>query len=64
MIPQLALSVGALYSVGRAVDNVRFWRDYYANTGKIPKYPFRSGAMDSLGYTSDAGFNYYLLKRM
>lgn len=64
MLPQLALGLGSIYSVGRAVDNVRYWHDYYKNTGYMPKYPLRSGAGDSLGYLSDAGFNYHLLKRL
>lgn len=25
-------------------ENSRYWADYYKNTGKLPRYPMRSGA--------------------
>lgn len=64
VLPQLALGLGAVYSAGRLYDNIRFWNEYHKNTGHYPKYPFRSGAFDWMGYASDAGFNYHLLKRL
>lgn len=35
-------SIAAMYSVGRLVDEGRYWYDYYQTTGHFPRYPFRS----------------------
>ena len=64
MIPALGLGLGAIYSVGRAYDNIQFWSDYYKATGYRPKYPFRSGAFDWMGYGSDAGMNYHIFRNL
>lgn len=68
MLPLLAagvgLSIGGLYSVGKAYDNFRFWEDYRRNTHRSPKYPWRSGYYDSFGYYANAvkelGYSAYL----
>lgn len=64
MLPALMGSLGAVYTVGRAVDSFRFWNDYYRNTGKRPKYPFRSGSMDWMGYGSGGAYAFSRLKRL
>lgn len=50
MLPALLMGAGALvggiYSVGQAVENNRYWNDYYRNTGFRPRYPFRAGQYD------------------
>lgn len=66
MLPALLMGAGALaggiYSVGQAVENNRYWRDYYRNTGFKPRYPWRTGQYDwlqSAGASfSDFGFAY------
>lgn len=30
-------------------ENRKYWADYYKNTGKLPRYPMRSGAEYNLG---------------
>lgn len=64
VIPQLAVGLGALYSVGRASDSIRYWNSYFKNTGRRPKYPFRSGAMDWMKYGAGVGYGYSKLKRL
>lgn len=63
MLPALAFGLGAIYSVGRAYDNARFWSDYKKNTGYSPRYPFRSGVYDWMGYGARAGMNYFGYRR-
>lgn len=73
MLPQLATTLvgsnalSGLYNVGRAVDNKRFWDDYYKNTGFKPRYPYRSGYYDWVSDLSSSmmnvGFSYSMLKR-
>jgi len=48
----ISKAVGGAYSLGKAFDNYRYWRDYERNTGVKPKYPFRSGRYDYLGYSA------------
>lgn len=36
------------YHVGKAVENSRFWKDYYRNTHRAPRYPYRVGRYDYL----------------
>lgn len=62
MLPALAVGLSALYSAGRAYDNYRYWNDYYKNTGYRPKYPFRSGSMDWMGYASDTMLTYHFAR--
>lgn len=64
MIPQLAVGLSALYSVGKAYDGVRFWNDYYKNTGIRPRYPFRAGYFDPMRDAANVGFSYHFLKRL
>lgn len=64
MLPHLVGTLGAIYSAGKAVDNFRYWRDYEKNTGYRPKYPFRSGSMDYVGYSIGSGVSYRKLKRL
>lgn len=40
------------YNVGRTYQNWQYWNDYYANTHRRSKYPFRSGAYDYLNFAS------------
>lgn len=47
-------SVGGLYSVGKGIENKRFWRDYARNTHRSPRYPFRAGRYD---YIRDFGMS-------
>lgn len=47
-------TLGAIGSVGKAYDNIRYWRDYYKNTGYSAKYPWRAGQMDWLSYGGQA----------
>jgi hypothetical protein len=56
VLPALAASIGAIYGVGKAVDNIRYWEDYHKNTGKRSKYPFRSGSMDWMAYSGSSAF--------
>lgn len=42
MIPQLVAGLSAVYQAGRMYDSVRYWNDYYKNTGYRPKYPLRN----------------------
>lgn len=48
-------AIGAIYHVGRAVDNVRYWNDYYRNTRMRARYPFRSGQFDYMSELNSAG---------
>lgn len=64
MLPALVGGLGALYSVGKAVDSVRYWNDYYKRTGRFPKYPFRSGAFDSMSYAVGSAYAFSRLKRL
>lgn len=64
MLPYLVAGLGALYSVGKASDNVRYWYAYYKNTGRRPKYPFRSGSMDWMTVTATVGHGFGRLKRL
>lgn len=43
MLPALIASIGLVYYAGKSVDSMRYWNDYYKNTGKRPKYPFSRG---------------------
>lgn len=71
MLPALLFGAGAvmqgIYSVGQALDNNRYWADYYKNTGVKPRYPWRAGKYDwlqSSGATlSDSGFAYSFGRR-
>lgn len=36
------------YQLGSFYENQRYWQDYYKNTGKQAKYPYRSGATYNL----------------
>lgn len=53
-IPLLVAGVGvglsAVYNVGKAYDNARFWNDYYRRYHVRPKYPWRSGRFDHVNY--------------
>lgn len=55
MLPLLVAGAGlsALYSAGQALDNHRYWSDYYRNTGFRPRYPWRAGQYD---WVRDAGY--------
>lgn len=43
MLPALVAGIGLVYYTGKSVDSMRYWNDYYKNTGHRPKYPFRGG---------------------
>lgn len=64
MLPALVGSIGAIYTVGKAYNNIRYWNDYRRNTGKSPKYPFRAGAYDWMGYAGGTGYAFSRLKRL
>ena len=64
VIPYLVGGLGMLYSAGKAVDNIRYWNDYVKNTGHRPKYPFRSGSMDWVGYGLSGAYSFSRLKRL
>lgn len=59
-------ALSGVYNVGKAVENRRFWSEYYKNTHFAPRYPFRSGYYDYIGETGyairNAGFSYGYLK--
>lgn len=38
----------------RAIENERYWNDYYRNTGVRPVYPFRAGDYTDYGYVLSA----------
>lgn len=51
IIPVVAgasFALNSIYSAGKAIDNYRYWNDYYRNTGFRPRYKFRSGYYDYL----------------
>lgn len=68
MLPLLAVGYGlsAIYSAGKALDNYRYWNDYYRNTGHRPRYPWHAGAYDWVSYAGGSlksGIStYYLAK--
>lgn len=41
-----SFALTTMYNVGKGLDNHRFWRDYYSNTGYRPRYPYRAGVYD------------------
>lgn len=64
MLPFLVGALGSLYSLGQAYDSMRFWSDYRKNTGRSPRYPFKSRSMDSLKYGAASGYAFSKLKRL
>lgn len=58
MLPALVASMAAVYGVGKSIDSLRYWSDYRKNTGYSPRYPFRSGSLDWMGYSAGAGMAY------
>ena len=39
----LTSAVGGIYGIGQAFENKRYWDTYYRNTGRKPRYPYRTG---------------------
>lgn len=37
------------YTAAKFAENDRYWADYRKNTGIIPKYPYRAGAVNDVG---------------
>lgn len=60
----IGATLSGMYSVGKAVDNYRFWNDYYKRTGFKPKYPWRSGYYDSGSWLAGANYSFSKLKRL
>lgn len=50
----LSSIIDAVYNVGSAYENRKFWNDYKKRTGFSPRYPYR------VGYYKDA----YLMGKM
>lgn len=54
MIPALfavaSAGLGAYYTVGQFRDNKKYWNDYYRNTGRRPRYAYKSGSYDWMKY--------------
>lgn len=44
------------YHVGKALETRRYWQDYYRNTRRSPRYPFRVGYYD---YVNSFAMNMY-----
>lgn len=59
----IASGLSAFYTVGKAVDNVRYWNDYYRRTGYRPRYPFARGYHDWMNYSSRLAGVPYLYSR-
>lgn len=68
MVPLLPLFAGVgfglstIYNTGKALDNRRYWNDYYRNTGYRPRYPYRAGVYDwmkDFGKTAYGAVGYY-----
>lgn len=64
MLPALGIGLSALYSVGKAYDNISFWNDYYKATGYRPRYPFRTGSMDWMGDAASLGMSYHVFRNL
>ena len=56
----LAVGLSALYNTGMAIDNVRYWNDYYRRYHVRPKYPFRAGYFDYMKYSSKSFMTPYV----
>lgn len=50
LIAGAGLGLSAIYNVGKAYDNERYWDAYYRRTGFRPKYSWRAGRYDSVNY--------------
>lgn len=59
----VAAGLSGLYHVGKAVDNVRYWNDYYRRTGFRPRYPFAYHTYDWMSYSSKVVGVPYLASR-
>lgn len=61
-------ALSGVYSVGKAVENRRYWSEYYKNTHRSPRYRWRSGYYDYLNASGSAmrsaGFSYGYLKKI
>lgn len=49
---------GGAYNVAKALENKRYWDNYYARTGVRAKYPFRSGYYDTWKYFNSAATSF------
>lgn len=59
----IGATLSGIYSVGKAVDNYRYWDDYYKKTGFRPKYMWRTYGNSMSGFGS--GFSSFgKLKRL
>lgn len=60
VIPALvagAALVGGLYEVGKAYENRRYWDSYRRNTGRSPRWYFRSGYSNLGSYSRIIGYS-------